>query len=139
MSILTPEERTALVKDAKSRECKEDIITLLGNLPTMRLILAWPTVSIAIDPDFDPRAQHSGGPNICQMNDTKKMWVGVELDFDEIAAATRIPRAVVQEHVFEAQMNRWVYPDGTVHAYARELAKATIVKIAQTKRREGSE
>ncbi len=128
-TIVTPELRAKLVATAKARENKEDIVSLVGNLPSMRLILIWPTVNIQV-----PEGEARNMSNL--MRDCRKIWLGVELDYEDISNTARIPYSVVKEHVFEAQMNLWIYPDNTVHQYAKELAKATIVKVAKGKESE---
>ena len=38
----------------------------------------------------------------------------------------------------EAQMNLWIYPDGTVHEHARRLSIATMARLAKSKKEEKS-
>lgn len=123
-TIITPPLRARLIAAAKARASKEDIVALVGNLPTMRLVLAWPTVTIHV-----PEGEVRNANNV--MRDCRKIWLGVEVDYDELAAVTRVPHACLRNHVFEAQMHLWIYPDHSVHPFARDLAKATIVKVAQ--------
>ena len=127
-SSLTDKEREKLISDARFRESKEGIVALVGNLPTMRLILAWHTVTINF---VKPESMHG----IALMSDAKRLWLGAELDYDEIAAVARIPRTLVEDHVFEAQMHSWIYPDGTVNKYAKKLANVTVVELAKTQPR----
>lgn len=119
----THEWRVELIAKLKLTESKNDIISLVGNLPTMKLILAWPNVAITFSDE-----QQRGDKN---PSDRRKIWHGVELDYDEIAEISRLPHSVVREHVREAQAHLWIYPDNTVHRFAKELAQATIVKIAK--------
>lgn len=120
---ITAELRTRLIAEAKEREKKEDVVSLINNLPSHRLIMNWPNISLDVPDTHIFPTNHNGIP--------RQIWAGVECDLDEVSILARIPKAFVLQHLREAQMALWIYPDGTVHKHALELAKATIVRIAK--------
>lgn len=111
--------QTEQISKLKQRESKNDVVPLIGNLPTMRLILAWPKVEVFIHEEVE--------------TEREELWAGIDLDFQAIAEMARIPFSHIEQHVREAQAHHWIYPDGTVHAHALELARSTIVKVARGK------
>ena len=115
--------RNEQIAKLKRTESKNDVVPLIGNLPSMRLILVWPKVELCT-PDEIEVADPPG-------NTIKLLWFGIELDFVSLAEMTRTPISVIKQHVREAQLHRWIYPDGSVHAHALELARGTIVKLAR--------
>lgn len=116
-----PDYLDTLLADAKGQEQKQDIAPLIGNYPSMRLLLVWQSASIerADVPDLRPNAPR-----------WQKLWNGVKLDYEEIAMLADIPRSVVHQHIHQARVLGWIYPDGSTHKYARELALASLVKRA---------
>lgn len=122
---ITREWRAFQIAKLRQTESKNDVVPLIGNMPTMRLILAWPKVELCI-PDEIEVADPPGST-------IKLLWFGIELDFVSLAEITRVPVSVIKQHIREAQLHRWIYPDGSVHAHALELARGTIVKVARGK------
>lgn len=115
--------RAEQIGKLRQTESKNDVVPLIGNMPSMRLVLAWPKVPLLI-------------PDECEVTETPlnpaaAIWVGIELNFVLLAEITRMPVSVITQHVREAQLHRWIYPDGSVHAHALDLARATIVKVAR--------
>lgn len=129
--IITHEIRAKLIADLKKKQAalagtsneNDNIATLVGALPLMRLIIAWPLIKLNVPnepievPDELPESQ--------------KIWAGVTLDFEEAAIAARIPMTYIELHVREAQLHCWVLPDGTVAENALKLAKTTIARLAK--------
>lgn len=107
--------RAEQIAKLKQRESKNDVVPLIGNLPTMRLILTWSKVEMHVSEEAEK----------------EELWAGIDLDFQAIAEVARLPFSHVEQHVREAQAHHWIYPDGTVHANALELARSTIVKVAR--------
>lgn len=126
MSVkITRQWRNEQIARLRQSESKSDVVPLIGNMPSMRLVLAWPKVHLLIPDEFEvadlPR------------NTTAALWLGIELDFVALAEMTRMPVSVIKQHIREAQLHRWIYADGSVHAHALELARATFVKVARGK------
>lgn len=115
--------RSEQVAKLRQTESKNDVVPLIGNMPSMRLVLAWPKVPLLIPSEFEVSE--------IPTNPAVAIWVGIELDFVLLAEITRMPVSVVKQHLREAQLHRWIYPDGSVHAHALDLARATIVKVAR--------
>ncbi|MBU0691540.1 hypothetical protein KKH18_06970 [bacterium] len=124
--IITRAARLARLAQLRQTEAKSDVYPLIGNLPTMRLILVWPKLALDL-----PEAYESNEPNAARALDD--LWAGIILDYPALADSARIPLSVIKQHVREAQVHRWIYPDGSIHAHALELARATILKIARGK------
>ena len=132
MPTFTAQARTELLAMLKAQEppvtnngndMPNDMLPFLGNLCCMRLVLAWPSITIE---NTDGDVEYRGG----NYRDCRKIWLGVELDYNEIAETARIPLALVRQYVAEAQIHLWVYPDGTVNAWAERLARMTMAKLA---------
>lgn len=122
---ITAELRSLLIADAKAHEQKEDVVGLIGNLPSMRLVLNWPHIPLAVPDEFELPTNHN--------STARKIWAGVEIELEEVALLARIPGPKVLEHLREAQTQLWIYPDGTTHKHALDLAKATIIHYARRK------
>lgn len=117
--------RNEQVAKLRQTESKNDVVPLIGNMPSMRLVLAWPKVHLYVPDEIEVADLPT--------NTTAALWHGIELDFVSLAEMTRMPVSVVKQHVREAQLHRWIYPDASVHVHALELARATIVKVARGK------
>lgn len=117
--------RNEQVAKLRRTESKNDVVPLIGNLPSMRLVLAWPKVALRISDEIEIVDEHA--------NTTELIWAGIEMDFVSLAEITRMPVSVIKQHIREAQLHRWIYPDGSVHVHALELARGTIVKVARGK------
>lgn len=115
--------RIEQIAKLKRTESKNDVVPLIGNLPSMRLVLAWPKVVLRIPDEVEIADEHS--------NTTELLWAGIKLDLVALAEVARMPVSVIKQHLREAQLHRWIYPDGSVHAHALELARGTIVKVAR--------
>ncbi len=127
---VTPEQRTRLIAELKTKEQNSDCAALIGNLPTMRLILIWPKIELRLP---DGPADY---PTEVRMT-VRRIWIGVEIDYeamDEISKAARIPFTKVREHLIEAQRSCWIYPDGTVHEFAHRLSIATMARLAKERK-----
>ena len=122
---ITKAWRTEQIAQLKRAEIKSDVVPLIGNLPSMRLVLAWPKVEL-----HTPDEIEIADANSCQ---TMLLWAGIELDFVLLAEMTRLPFSAIKQHIREAQLHHWIYPDGSVHVHALDLARATFVKIAKGK------
>lgn len=129
--ILTPEERTALIAELKAQQDKlrdtprenDNLATLIGALPSMRLVLAWPKLKIGVPVEPIEIADN--------LTAIQKLWSGVTVDLEEAAVIARIPITLIEQHVREAQAFCWVWPDGTNSENAVKLAKTTITRLAK--------
>lgn len=129
--ILTPEDRTAMIVELKAQQDKlrdtprenDNLATLIGALPSMRLVLAWPKlkISVPVEPIEVPD----------NLTAIQKLWIGVTVDLEEAAVISRIPLTLIEQHVREAQTFCWVWPDGTNSENAVKLAKTTIARLAK--------
>lgn len=122
---ITREWRNEQIAKLKRTESKNDVVPLVGNLPSMRLVLAWQKVALRIPDEIEIADEHT--------NTTELLWAAIELDLVALAEVARMPVSVIKQHLREAQLHRWIYPDGSVHAHALELARGTIVKVARGK------
>lgn len=124
---VTREQRERYIKEARAAEQNADCASLINNLPTMRLILIWPRVLV-----FVPEEPVEYPAEIQRM--ARRIWLGIEVDMDEVSTFARIPFAKAREHLKEAQMNLWIYPDGQVHEFARKLSISTMARLARDRK-----
>ena len=101
----------------------DNLASLIGALPSMRLVLAWPKLRIGVP--IKP----------IELPDTltilQRLWSGVTVDLEDAAVIARIPFTLVEQHIREAQAFCWVWPDGTNSENAVKLAKTTISRLAK--------
>ncbi len=132
---LKPEVRTELLSSLKKKQAmlkgtpheNDNIATLVGALPLMRLVISWPLIKLNV-----PSDELEAPDDLTEM---EQLWYGVEVDYEAISAAARIPMTYVEQHVREAQTFGWVWPDGTVSDTALKLAKTTIARLAKGDRK----
>lgn len=112
----------ALLDEIKSEASKSDIVRLVGDLASMRLILVWPRVSIIHRSDSEIEKNHDRA-----LPRWRRLWLGYDVDFWEIEALADIPTERDAKRILmTAQALFWVYPDNTVNIFAHQLAQATM-------------
>lgn len=132
---LRPEDRAKLLSRMKKEQgmlkCtpreSDHVATLVGALPLMRLVISWPLIKLNV-----PSDELEAPDDLTEM---EQIWYGVEVDYEAVSAAARIPMTYVEQHVREAQLFGWVWPDGTVSDTALKLAKTTIARLAKGDRK----
>lgn len=104
----------------KASETPDSVVALTDSRPAQRLVAVWINVPILkVEPEPEGRSWPTW----------RQLWNGHEVDLDTAAALATIPRPLIGQHVKQAQICGWVYPDGTINQYAQQIVRSVSTKI----------
>ena len=130
LSEVSGPERPSVFDDLilafREEEEPEPVLLLADRIVLAQLAAAWPRISVHRDPVREPAPSNPTAS-------WEWLWNQVTYSSAALAAMSGLSEESVKRQMPTLIANRLVYPDGSLHSFARRLLRDRVLRLFETK------